>query len=298
MKRLNDLVAVIGFSIGALLAFRFPAFIPNEDLHSAFVYLLMGGAFFYFTWSYRLPSLAYFRLPEFSLPSFAGIAVATFIVYFRITSDSMITFSFWPTITGIIHIFAIGFGEELVSRGFVFGVLRKYGPTFAVIFSSLLFGLMHLNIYFGADWDPYSAYWHCLSAASFGLIAAVLMIVCRSIVIPIAMHALYDWGVAFRKPEKFEEDVERYNFDPLLQTLSDSFFFIMFDLIAVAFLLAIYWIRYIRRLPRFLARPAIKYGLVELHPSSSPTSRKHLNPIGRRIRRGVADVLRRNNLRR
>lgn len=298
MKRLHDLVAVIGFSIGALLIFQFPTFIPNDDLQSAFVYLLMGGAFFYFTWSYKLPSLAYFRLPEFSIPSLAGILVAVLIVLLRVTSDSIITLPLWPAITGVIHIFAIGFGEELVSRGFAFGVFRKHGPTFAVIFSSLFFGLMHINLYLGTDWDPYRAYWHCLSAAGFGLTAAVLMIVCRSIVVPIVMHALYDWGVAFRKPEKLEENPERYDFDPLLQTLSDSFFFIMWDLITVAFLLAIYWLRYLRRLPRFLARPAIKFGLVELDPSSSQASRKHLNPIGRRGRRGVANVLRRNYLRR
>lgn len=36
--------------------------------------------------------------------------------------------------------------EELVYRGFVMGVLRKYGKVLAIVISSVLFGMMHGNI--------------------------------------------------------------------------------------------------------------------------------------------------------
>lgn len=38
------------------------------------------------------------------------------------------------------------FVEEFLFRGVLFGVLRKYGDGFAILISSLLFGLMHGNI--------------------------------------------------------------------------------------------------------------------------------------------------------
>jgi membrane protease YdiL (CAAX protease family) len=197
----------------------------------------MAVVFFYFTWVYKLPSLAYFRLPELSSPSFVAILVAVFYAQSSIFSDRAITLPLWPTITGVIYIFAIGAGEELVARGFIFGVLKKHGTVFAVIISSAIFGLMHVNVYIGEDWDPVRAYWHCLSAAGFGVVAAVVMIACRSILVPIVMHALFDWTVVFSKKAKGDDSDYVSQFDPLWQTIKDSLSHIMLDLFFTAFIL-------------------------------------------------------------
>ena len=46
--------------------------------------------------------------------------------------------------TGILYIVLVGpIFEELIFRGAVMGPLRKYGDNFAILFSSLLFGLYH-----------------------------------------------------------------------------------------------------------------------------------------------------------
>jgi len=266
MKKLGDLVAVIGFSIGALLLFMVPIHIPNEDLDSTLPYLIIAFSFYYFAHQYQLPSLKYFRLPELSLPSIAGLIVVCFYSYLRISSDSAITLPAIPTVTGLIYLFALGAGEELVSRGFVFGVLRKYGSVVAVVISSILFGLMHLNVYTGNDWDPYMAYWHCLSAAGFGVLAAVIMIVTRSILSAIVMHSLYDWTVVFS--ERAEENSEDYvgQFDPLWQTIKDSFAEITFDVSIALILLAILGLSRLSsraRFPKRLQPLLLKFGLIE-----------------------------------
>lgn len=281
MKRLNDLVAVIGFSIAALLFFEIPQIIPNNDLNSSLAYLLLGATFFYITWSYKLPTLAYFRLPELSVPSLAGMLVVIFYSWSSISSDTTITLPLWPTVTGIIYLFTIGAGEEFLSRGFAFGVLKKYGTVYAVVVSSILFGLMHLNLYLGDEWDPAHAYWHCLSAAGFGAVCAVVMIVCRSIVAPIVMHSLYDWTVVFVKPEDPSGPVKPWEFDPLWQTIKDSFATIGIELFFIFFLLSVLGLSRIRRFPRFLSPLLLKFGLIEDDRSSSSSdSGEHLNPIG------------------
>ena len=263
MRRFNDAVAVIGFSIGGLRLFYIPDFIPNDDLSAAFSYVLIAVIFFYVTWTYKLPSLTYFRLPEISIPSMAGLVVVGLYSWNRITSDYAITKPLWPTITGLIYLFALGAGEELLSRGFAFGVFRKYGAVFAVTVSSILFGLMHLNVYLGDSWDPVQAYWHCLSAAGFGALAAVVMIACRSIIAPIVMHALYDWIVVFSKPDTSTGPVEPWEFDPLWQTIKDSFAEVSIDMFFLFFLLAVIGLAKVRKFPRFLTPILHKIGLIE-----------------------------------
>lgn len=263
MKKLGNLVAVIGFSIGALLLFKIPVNIPNDNLDSTLPYLLIALSFYHFVHQYQLPSLKYFRLPELSIPSLAGMVVAIFYSYGGIASEDAITLPLIPTVTGLIYLFAIGAGEELVSRGFVFGVLRKYGPIVAVVSSSIAFGLMHLNLYIGEDWDAYSAYWHCVSATGFGLIAAIIMIVTRSILVPIVMHTFNNWTVVFSdKTDKGSDDYVGH-FEPLWQTIQESFDYIFFDLTSAAFLLAVLGLARIRRIPKYIQPLLLKLGLVE-----------------------------------
>jgi membrane protease YdiL (CAAX protease family) len=272
MKRLNDLIAVTCFSVAALLVFQLPDFIPDDNLNSAFKYGLLALAFFYFTWSYRLPSLAYFRMPEISLPSFVAILVAAFYAQSAIFSERAISLPLWPTITGIVYIFAIGAGEELVTRGFAFGVLKKYGTVFAVIVSSVIFGLMHINVYLGEYWDPVSAYWHCVSAAGFGALAAVIMIASRSIVVPIVMHALFDWTVVFSKSEVEESSDYINKFDPLWQTFKDSLAEISMELFFIALILCFMGFSRRKRkwrIPRLFRSALLKLGLVEESSSAA-----------------------------
>ena len=47
----------------------------------------------------------------------------------------------------ISTVFIPAFVEEFAMRGVVLGLLRKYGDTFAVFVSALVFGIMHANIY-------------------------------------------------------------------------------------------------------------------------------------------------------
>ena len=91
----------------------------------------------------------------------------------------------------------IGISEEIFSRGLVFGMLRKYGERKAIVFSSVTFGLMHLNVYVGDNWDLWTAYDHVVSSACWGFLACSIMIATRSIWFVAVFHALVDWSIVF-----------------------------------------------------------------------------------------------------
>lgn len=147
----------------------------------------------------------YFRLPRFTPVSIFAMALAVVLVipaiFFVENEPKSLGVSFF----GVLFLLSIGFGEELFTRGFVFGVLEKFGIKTALFYSSLVFGLMHLNKYTGDEWDPWNAYGHVMSAFSFGLFACALMIVTRSIWVSVVFHALSDWFIVF---EKFVDDPE------------------------------------------------------------------------------------------
>jgi membrane protease YdiL (CAAX protease family) len=264
MKRVVDVMAVAAFSVAALLAFHLiPEVGSNDDLNGILNYSVIALAFFYYTHTYKLPSLKYFRLPELTVPSVFALIVVSFLSYAKITGDNIITLPLIPTISGIAYLFSIGVGEELVSRGFGLGVLKKYGMTFAVVVSSVIFGLMHLNRYLGEDWDPVNAYWHCLSASGFGFLAAAVMIATRSILAAIVLHALTDWTVVFVKPVKSQSGDYVQHFDPLWQTIKDSFAFIFPNIFFGLCVLAVYRLAQIRKVPRFIQPLLLKFKLIE-----------------------------------
>jgi membrane protease YdiL (CAAX protease family) len=89
---------------------------------------------------------------------------------------------------------AVGLEEELWTRGLVLESLRWRGTTAAVVLSSLWFGALHsLNLLSG---QPFSATVAQMGfAAAFGLALGAVRVRVGTLWLPIALHALYDFGV-------------------------------------------------------------------------------------------------------
>ena len=76
--------------------------------------------------------------------------------------------------------------EEFACRGLILGSLRKYGDGFAVLISSVLFGLMHGNF----DQMPF--------AFMVGLVLGLIVVKTDSLWIAVAVHAANNFiSVAF-----------------------------------------------------------------------------------------------------
>jgi membrane protease YdiL (CAAX protease family) len=213
-------------------------------------------------------SFEYFRFPRIHFRTFVVILLLAPLILKYVTGDDIETKKLSIAIPGVMFLLMIGVGEEFFSRGFVFGVFRKYGQWRAIWASSFLFGLLHLNLYIGADWDPWQAYAHVWSTFSFGVLACAVMITTRSIWMSIILHALLDWGVVFTNVPLGT----RYP-DWQMDSLWEGFTYPLFDSLGMIFFS---WIllRINRggapRIPRWAKWLAIKFKLV--HPPAD----KHL----------------------
>lgn len=264
MKTLRLPVALVITSALVLLVLRIlpESFLKSIPFLSGIIsYTIIALIAYVCVYLLGLPTLEYFGRPKFNLKTlFAVIAVVPLLSQ-PFFSGNLESKKISVAIMGSIFIFMIGCGEELFSRAFTFGILRRFGKKRAMFFSSLLFGLMHLNLYIGANWDPWLAYWHVMSAFGFGLIACSLMLTTRNIWIPIFFHAIRDVGVAFEKPAKPSTggDSTIHFFSGLVSPLST----LLFDLILVYILL---WIARDHSLPRWMYRLMIKWKLVIAQP--------------------------------
>ena len=69
-----------------------------------------------------------------------------------------------------------GICEEVAHRGMLVGAYKKFGTTFAIVISAVMFGLLHMNIY------------QCFYAFFVGLFFAFVCIYTRSIIPGMIMH--------------------------------------------------------------------------------------------------------------
>ena len=202
MRNLRLGFSLIGLSIFALLILDYlPGPWADEMRYadSTFGYVVMGLIYYLAIYFLGLQSLEYFRLPRIHFKTLLALLVASFFVILDITNSDNVHLKPWVTVRGIGYLLAIGFGEEMFSRGFTYGVLRRFGNVSAIFISSALFGLLHLNLYVGANWDTWLAYSHVMTAFSFGVFTCALMIVTRSIWVAVIFHALCDWSIVFDK---------------------------------------------------------------------------------------------------
>jgi membrane protease YdiL (CAAX protease family) len=89
---------------------------------------------------------------------------------------------------------AVGFEEELWTRGLLLETLRWKGTTAAVVLSSLWFGVLHsLNLLSGQPASTTA--FQVVLASSFGLALGAIRVRVGTLWLPIALHALYDLGV-------------------------------------------------------------------------------------------------------
>lgn len=171
--------------------------------NSIFTYAVVLAVFLAIIFVKGFDCLEYFRLPRIGLASFSTIAIAVIFVSPRFWSGQSEMKPIGIALPGVIYLLGIGFSEEVFSRGLVFGKLRHLGERKAMVYSSIVFGLLHLNVYVGYNWDLWFAYDHVISAAAFGFLACAIMITTRSIWISAVFHALFDWHLVF---EKVSED--------------------------------------------------------------------------------------------
>ena len=250
------LIAMSGFAI--LILNTAGAVVPGEGFDSTGSFLIVGIVFFVVMRFLRTPTMQYFSKPVLGWRFLVALGLCINLIVVQLRGELFHNLSIGQWIRGILFLFAVGAAEEILSRGVVFGVLLRHGLPVAAVGSSVMFGLMHLNVYVG-NWDPWQAYWHVMSAASFGFFACALLVVTKSMWMPILLHLLSNGGLIFEEPPTQEEQAYRVSIDFWQGLIHPLYPFLTFIIPA----LILFWINAGTPVPQWFKRLAIKLGLVE-----------------------------------
>jgi membrane protease YdiL (CAAX protease family) len=217
--RALSLVSVCSIvSIIVLQVFPDSIFSEVRYLNSILAFILLGIFGLALILIFKVQVLEFFKMPVRTKASFISIGLAAILVVPPILIGETEERFLGLSALGILFILSVGFGEEVFNRGFVYGYLERHGQYFGLIWSSVIFGMLHLNRYLGANWDGWRAYSHVLSASAIGLFMCALMMVTKSIWASIIFHALANWHLAFKG--RRESDIEIVG-QSLLENLLD-----------------------------------------------------------------------------
>ena len=179
--------------------------VPGKAFDSTGSFLILGlFAFVVMRWL-RVPTNGYLAMPAFGWRFLLALILMVNLIIVQVRAEPFSELDAQGWLRGGLFLISVAFAEEIFSRGVVFGVLLRHGLFVAVIGSSLIFGLMHINGYIGEYFDPWRAYWHVASATAFGVFACALMVVTRSIWMPILLHTFSNAGLLFRDIDEVME---------------------------------------------------------------------------------------------
>ncbi|MEK3715945.1 CPBP family intramembrane glutamic endopeptidase [Paenibacillus sp. FSL R7-0333] len=105
----------------------------------------------------------------------------------------------------VIMTLLVGYTEEAIFRGVIWNLLKSKGPVFYIVFSSILFGVLHMANAFGGN-DIIHTILQVINALLLGCVLALLMETGRNIVPLIAFHFIYD-ALAMVSNENLEHEV-------------------------------------------------------------------------------------------
>ena len=238
MRHLRVLGGILGYSAIVMALYRvLPTWLVSDEhyLNSIIIYIVISLLFLIIVYLKGVDSLEYFRRPRLGAASITAMVIAGMFVSFELFLGGMEMKPWDYAIPGVIFLLGIGISEEIFSRGLIFGMLRKYGERKAIIYSSAVFGLLHINVYVGPRWDLWNAYSHVISAGAWGFLACTIMIATRSIWFVAIFHALIDWSIVFEIEDTTTDDLEPLPvfslFDNLTLPLWELFFHVPLGLL-------------------------------------------------------------------
>lgn len=258
MDRLSTLLLCVLVSLGGIALFYVPP-IYNDDsypFNGIFGYVLVALYAIALAKLFKVSTLAYIAWPRHHwLTYFAFGTAATLTLSFGLEqSDNSVGFNRY--VAGALYVFSIALGEEFVDRVLIFGLLQRFGTAFALLVSSALFGLSHMNVYV-YDWNIWDAFHHVMSAFGFGLFMGALLIATRSIWVPVFFHMIYDWPIIF-ETEYIPSDEEYV--PEFWDGIGYGVLHFIFPF-AISALLLLFLYR--GRWPKWIIRLAIRWKLVE-----------------------------------
>ncbi len=110
------------------------------------------------------------------------------------------------TVLYILSMFCVGFLEEVIFRGLLFGAMKKENLTSAIIVSSVTFGIGHIvNLFNGSGVALISNLLQVVYATAAGFMFVMMYYRSKSLVVCIAAHGLFNAISAFANDNLTDE---------------------------------------------------------------------------------------------
>lgn len=257
LTKFETMLALLIVTVSTLLLFRLPAITYYKGIYfnDTFQDCLIALVGLICVLLVRPPTITYFGWPRIKALSIFAISFALLCCALEIWLGYDIKQPLRVKIAAVISLLSIGLAEEMISRVLIFGSLLRFGTRFAVLTSSLIFGLMHLNVYL-PDWSSWDAYWHVMSATGFGLSVCALLMATKSYWVVVIFHAIADWSIIFDTAEPANDSYSPGIFEGLWWGI-DNFLSPECGVgVLILLVLRGKW-------PKWLIRVAIKWKLVE-----------------------------------
>ena len=257
LTKFETILALLIVAVSTLLLFRLPenTYYKGIYFNDTFQDCLIALVGLTCVLLVRPPTITYFGWPRIKWLGAVALTFAVLWSALEIWVGYDIKQPMRVKIAGVISLLAIGLAEEMISRVLIFGTLLRFGTRFAVLTSSLIFGLMHINVYL-PDWSTWDAYWHVMSATGFGLCVCALFMVTKSYWVVVIFHAIADWSIIFDTAEPASDSYSPGIFEGLWWGIDD---FLSPECVMGVVILLILRGKW----PKWLIRVAIKWKLVE-----------------------------------
>jgi|GEM_PF-4760370 len=199
------LIYVGGIQIVAIFL-KTPSFVDGLVIYTIFILLLVG----FLSWSHLWHEFGFRPLKQWQqlklllllllfLVSSAGSTIL--LIHGQVTLATLVHGTGLPTGAYLLiylpilllYTAMIGFTEETIFRGLALHALLRFGWIRAALFSSLLFGLAHLNML--VPYPPQILALRALDAFLFGFFFAAIRLQMKTIWPTILAHTLFDFSL-------------------------------------------------------------------------------------------------------
>lgn len=210
----NVYLKLIGFGVGLTLlisVFSALAVISNAGDNSIIGFqilaFLISTIFLTLYMKKKDSTLKKFGFEKRAIPKFYYVFAGVIILVQPLVLGIDVSLSISTTFLIIIQMILVGYTEEALFRGVFFYFLQNKGPAVFILFSSIVFGVLHIASGLNPNTEPILVVLQIVNALLLGAVFSFLYYVTRTIYLVIVFHALFNIFASITLEVSFEKNL-------------------------------------------------------------------------------------------
>lgn len=207
-------VKLIGFGLGlALLISLFSALgvifqaTPNTMILIQICAFLLAAGFFTFYMKKKERSLVPFGFKQTRINQVFYLAIGSTVLIQPAILGLNLSLPLSTLVLIFIQMALVGYTEEVLFRGIFFYSLRDKQPQTVILFSSIIFGMLHLASGLNPNQTLFLVVLQLINALLLGMVFAVFYYLTENIYLVISFHALFNILASVSQVGSLEKDL-------------------------------------------------------------------------------------------